>query len=200
MNKCTGIILAGGKSSRMGQDKAWLPFPDKPLIKIMLDKLVPLFEQMLIITNSPENYQGYSIKTEQDIIPGCGPLGGIYTALLSSQNEYNFIVACDMPFLSSGLVGYLREKSNGFDVVVPEYNNKLEPLCAVYSKNCIEPIKNRLNRKNFKITDFFPLVKVKKITDQEIKDFDPEGDAFMNINRPDDYNNFVRGKALWKSG
>ena len=190
IEKFTGMILAGGKSSRMGEDKSFILFSGKPLIENLIDKLSPLFEDLIIITNQPHLYRKYGIKTQRDILPGRGSLGGMYTGLLFSKNMYNFIVACDMPFLNQDLVEYILKESNGYDVVVPERNGKFQPLCAVYSKNCIRPIETKLSRNNLKITDFFQYVQVKTITEKEIGKLDPQQLCFVNINTPQDYQRF----------
>ena len=187
MYEISGIILSGGKSSRMGRDKASLPFPHKPMIEIMIDKLSVLFNELMIVTANPDLYSKYGIRTVEDVIPQHGPLGGIYTGLLFSKNHYNFIIACDMPFLNPDLVRYMVQKINGYDLVVPEYGDQLQPLCAIYSKNCIESIKKELSRDNLKITYFFRNVKQKLITEEEIKKTDLQGLSFVNINTPEEY-------------
>ncbi len=190
MYEITGIILSGGKSSRMGRDKAFLPFPHKPLIEIMIDKLSVLFNELIVVTGNPHLYSKYGIRTVKDIIPQRGPLGGIYTGLLFSKNHYNFIVACDMPFLNPDLVHYMVQKIKGYDLVVPEYGDQLQPLCAIYSKNCIESIKEELSGDNLKVTCFFKNVKQKLITEEEIKKTDFQGLSFVNINTPEEYKSF----------
>ncbi|MCQ9207811.1 MAG: molybdenum cofactor guanylyltransferase [Omnitrophica bacterium] len=171
----------------MGEDKAFVLVSGKPLIEILVDKLSPIFTDLLIITNTPELYKKYGIRTQQDIIQNCGPLGGIYTGLVSSANKYNFIVACDMPFLNPALLMFMSDQIQGYDLVIPKRNGLLEPLCAVYAKTCIQPIKNELSQQNLKISNFLQQVKVKVISEEEIAKFDPEQLCFVNINTPRDY-------------
>ncbi len=193
--RVTGIILAGGKSRRMGKDKIFLPFPDRPLLEVMVDKLSSLFPQLLIITHLPVNFQEKDkIKVAPDILPNKGPLGGIYTGLLYSRSEYNFIVACDLPFLQERLVRKIIEASEGYDVILPEWGGRLQPLCAVYSRNCISPIEKELRQNNLKITSFFSLVKVRVIEEEEVLKWDPEGISFLNINTPEDYRRAIHGR------
>src|SRR3989338_1265003 len=118
-SKITGVILAGGKSSRMGRDKAFIRFSEGPMIEILINKLSSLFEDLLIITNKPHAYRKYGIKTANDAISGCGPLGGILSALLLSKNKYNFIFACDMPFLNKNLIRYMIGRMKDYDAVIP---------------------------------------------------------------------------------
>ena len=185
----TGIILAGGKSRRMGEDKSFVLFSGKSLIEIAIDKLSPLFKDLIIVTNKPHLYQRYGITTQPDLLKDRGPLGGIYTGLVTSKSIYNFIVACDMPFLSPALVQFMVDKINGYDVVIAKWNNRFQPLCAIYSKNCISSIEKELSKNNFKITDFLKYVRIRKIGEKEIARFDSTGLCFVNINTPLDIQN-----------
>lgn len=183
----TGIILAGGKSTRIGTDKAFLKIGEQTLIEILLAKIKDVFKDTIIIANEVERFDYLGMRVIPDIIPTKGPLGGIYTGLVRSSNFYNFIVACDMPFIDTGLPGYLSKKIDGYDVAVARYNDRLQPLCAFYSKNCIEPIKEQLDRDNLKIRDFFERVKVNVVNEVEISRLKLDGRAFVNINTPEDY-------------
>lgn len=187
----TGIILAGGRSRRMGKDKSFILLSGKPLIEVLIDKLSSLFKDLIIISNKPHLYKRYGIRIVKDILPDRGPLGGIYTGLLSSSSVYNFFVACDMPFLNINLVRYISQESNDYDVIVPQYNGKLQPLCAIYSKNCIRPIETELSINHLRVTDFFRYVKVKIISsEEEFKNIDPKELCFVNMNTPQDYKKF----------
>lgn len=187
IDNITGIILAGGKSSRMGEDKSFIAFQGRPLIESVIDKLSTLFKDLIIITNNSSPYKKYKIKTYIDIIKDRGPLGGIYTGLYHSNTKYNFIVACDMPFLNISLVEYMVQRINGYDVVIAKRLGRLHPLFGIYSQNCIKFIKGKLVKDNLKIRDFFKYVKVKIITDRETGKFDENGLSFVNINTPEDY-------------
>lgn len=189
----TGIILAGGRSLRMGKDKSFILFFGRPMIENILNKLLFLFTDLAIISNRPYRYRKYRVRIERDIIKGCGPLGGIYTALVTSRNFYSFITACDMPFLNLELIRYMTKHINRYDVVIP-YWNGLQPLCAIYSKNCIEPIERSLQKEVLKITDFFKHMKMKIIPQREVKIFDACGLSFENINSPEDYNRLRYGR------
>ncbi len=190
INNVTGIILAGGKSTRMGVNKAFLKIGGCTIIEEIFSKFKNIFSRVIIIANEIERFNFLGAQITPDIIPSKGPLGGIYTGLIKSSSFHNFVTACDMPFLDQDVVEHVLEQSNGYDVVVPEYKGRLEPLRAVYSKNCIIPIENQLRQNNLKITDFFQYVKTKVITDQVIARFDPEGACFVNINTAEDYERF----------
>jgi molybdopterin-guanine dinucleotide biosynthesis protein A len=188
----TGIILAGGKGRRIAANKALLPVGNRPIIVDTMNTLRSLFNDILIITNTPEAYTFIAAEKVRDLIPEKGPLGGLYTGLTVSRTEYSFVVACDMPFLNTDLILYMLDHCEGFDVVVPHSVDGLEPLHAIYSKNCLEPILRHVEKGDLKIQSFFGEVKVKHIPHTEIERFDPELRTFFNINDREDYQKVKR--------
>ena len=186
----TGIILAGGKSRRIGTNKALLKISNKTMIEEVFVKFKDIFKEIIVVANEVERFDFLGTKVIPDIIPSKGPLGGIYTGLVKSNNFLNFIVACDMPFLDQNIVKYMLEVSGDNDIVVAHYNDRFQPLCALYSKNCIKPIENQLKTNNLKISDFFRHVKVKTISEAEISQLDSQGLYFTNINTREDYKRF----------
>jgi molybdopterin-guanine dinucleotide biosynthesis protein A len=178
----TGIILAGGGSSRFGSDKAFIEIKGLPLIKRQIKFLKKIFKKIIIITNNPKKYHFRGIRIFQDIIPEKGPLGGIYSGLMNSDTLYNFVVACDMPNLNLKLIRYMIRQKNNFDVVVPRIKKGFEPLFAVYSKNCIRPLYETLNSRNLRIRNFFKKIMVRVINEDEILKFGNPDILFMNIN------------------
>lgn len=189
-NDFSGIVLAGGENSRMGEDKAFMLFSGKPLIEHTLSEISQLFKKILVITNRPFNYREYNIKVQRDILPKRGSLGGIYTGLVVSGSEYNFIIACDMPFLNQGLIKYMVSQCRDYDVVVPEFEGRLQPLFAIYSSKCIDSIEEQFFQKNFRIVDIFSHVRAKVISEETVRKFDKDGQCFININTPQDYQRF----------
>jgi len=187
----TSIILAGGKSLRLGQSKALQVIDGKSLIQWVVDRLAILSTEIIIATAHGEAIPCSSavrIKTVADIYPGKGPLAGIYSGLIASSSSRAIVVGCDTPFLSVGLLEYMTQLSSTFDVVVPRIKNKLEPLCAVYSKNCLAPIQELLEQNELRISELFRMVKVRYIEKDEINSFDPEHLSFFNINSQADLN------------
>ena len=181
----TSIILAGGKSSRLGRSKALQAIGAKSLIQWVVDRLVVLSTEIIIATAHGEAIPCSSavrIKTVADIYPEKGPLVGIYSGLLASSSSRAIVVGCDTPFLSVGLLKYMIRISSTFDVVVPRIKDKLEPLCAVYSKSCLVPIQELLEQNELRIAELFSMVKVRYIEEDEINSFDPEHLSFFNIN------------------
>ena len=185
----TSIILAGGKSSRLGQSKALQVIEGKSLIQWVVDRLAILSTEIIIATAHGEAIPCSSavmIKTVADIYPDKGPLVGIYSGLIASSSPRAIVVGCDTPFLSVGLLEYMTQGCSTFDVVIPRIKNKLEPLCAVYSKNCLVPIQELLEQDEQRIRKLFSMVKVKYVEEDEINSFDPEHLSFFNINSQDD--------------
>lgn len=184
----TAVIMAGGKSLRMGSDKALLKIGNLPAVEFQLQRLRPLFDEIILSTNAPEEFRHLDIPCLPDIIPDRGPLGGIYTALLRAKNPYIFAIACDMPFVSAALINYLKEKCEGYDVTIPETERGLEPLHAIYSRDCIPAIKKHLETDDKgRVIGFFPDVKVRVITKEEISLIEGGPQAFLNFNTPEDY-------------
>jgi len=185
----TSIILAGGKSSRLGRSKALQAIGGKSLIQWVIDHLAILSTEIIIATAHGEAIpcsSAVKIKTVADIYPGKGPLVGIYSGLIASSSSRAIVVGCDTPFLSISLLEYITQTCSTFDIVVPRIKNKLEPLCAVYSKNCSGLIQGLLEQDELRIRKLFSMVKVKYVEEDEINRFDPEHLSFFNINSQDD--------------
>ena len=184
----TGIILAGGKNLRLGRKKPLEKVGGVPLIERVVNRLQPLTTQLIIVTSKDTrglpSFSGAEFV--EDIYPGGGPLGGIYTGLNASKNETNILVACDMPFLKTDLLRYLLSLSSGYDAIVPSSSSGMEPLHAIYKRVCAPAIKQKLDEKERTITSFFKEVKVHYVKDKECRRYDPELLSFFNINRPAD--------------
>ena len=183
-----GVILVGGKSRRYGRNKALELFQGERLIDRQVQKIRALFPEVLVITNEPQFYLHLDVTVVRDVIPGQGPLGGIYTGLLFAQGKSIFVTACDMPFVQPTLIRRMVQLAGDYDVVVPEDKEGLEPLHAVYSPRCLSHIKKTLDRGNLQVIKFFPAVKVYRICSEEIGQLDPKKLSFFNINTPDDMN------------
>jgi len=181
----TGIILAGGKNSRISMSKAHIKMGKHTIIEKTAKLFCDIFDEVIVITNKPDDYMNLGVKLASDIIPGKGPLGGIYSGLKLSSNHYNFIVACDMPFIEPSIIQYLQRysKNDLFDVIVPEYNGFIEPLFAIYSRNCIEPIVKNLKDNQLKIRCFFTQVRIKEVSYNR---FNAVEKSFFNINTKED--------------
>lgn len=180
-----GIILAGGKSSRFGTDKGLALFRGKPLISWSLNALVPLVDEILIISSNRE-YEKFGYRVIPDIIPGLGPLGGILTGLKSASHHLNFVVSCDTPMISTELLSYLQIHANGYEALVPlNVSNQYEPLCAICSKSCVPAIEKMTESGSHKVLDLYERVNTRSIRiDQHLPFYNDF--IFMNINTLDD--------------
>lgn len=180
------IVLAGGKSIRFGHDKVLEKIGKTSLIEQVVFKVDSLSKNIIIVTAKERSFAQLAnhpkIKIASDIFPGQGSLGGIYTGLVKSDSFYNLVVAADMPFLNEKLLRYMIEVSDGFDFVLPHINNWYEPLHAIYSKNCITPIKSILEQGKKVIVELFKYVKVRYVEAEEVDRFDPRHLSFFNVN------------------
>jgi molybdopterin-guanine dinucleotide biosynthesis protein A len=181
-----GIILAGGKSRRLGTDKTVVSLGGKRLTQIALDTISLVADDIIIVTNSPELFGDLPARLTPDVEPGAGPLGGILSGLLASDQAYNLVVACDMPFLNLELLRYMQAIIDDHDVVIPRFESYFEPLHAIYSKACIEPIRALLDRRDFRIVDLLNSVRVRYIEREEIDRYEPSLLCFFNVNTPED--------------
>ncbi|MEA1964645.1 MAG: molybdenum cofactor guanylyltransferase [Candidatus Aerophobetes bacterium] len=180
----TGIILGGGKSRRMKKEKALLEIGKKQAIELIIEKLKVVFDDVLIIGSSSFNYRFSGVRAREDMVSEKGPLGGIYTGLLISESKYNFICACDMPFLNVNLLRFIISEVDDTDIVIPVVKGFVEPLHAIYSKRCLPAIKSHLEAKDLKVKNFFPEVKCKYLPEDRITKYDPPLLSFSNLNTP----------------
>lgn len=185
-NDLSGIILSGGKSIRMGRNKAFIEIDGKPIIHRIQSLFEKVFNETIIVTNQKELFLSFNSKIYTDLIPQRGVLGGLYTGLFFSSFPYSFCVACDMPLLKEGLINYLIKKIEDYDVIVPRTKDGLQPLHAIYSKHCLGPIRNIMDEGKYKIIDIYPMVNVRVIEEDEFIFLDPSRESFINVNTPEE--------------
>lgn len=182
----TVAIQAGGKSTRMGVDKSFVLFAGRPMIEIVKDQVSDLGQETILISNNPGPYAYLNLPIFPDIVPGAGPLGGIFTALKAARFNHVLVVACDMPWLNRRLLQHLISLKESADVIVPRWSRFPEPLHAIYNKNCLAPIEERITANQLKITGFFSDVRVCFVEQDDIIRYDPQGRSFTNVNTPED--------------
>lgn len=182
----TGIILSGGRSTRMGENKAFVRVDGERLIDRNVRLFKSVFREVIIITAAPLDYLDQAAAIATDIYPGKGALGGIYTGIFYASEEHAFVAACDMPFLNRDFLEYMVSRAAGHDIVVPAPPDGLQPLHAVYSRRCLPAIKGMIERNRLKITGFYPGHRILTINPEVIRTFDPQGRMFMNVNTPED--------------
>jgi molybdenum cofactor guanylyltransferase len=185
----TSIILAGGKSSRLGRCKLLESLCGVSLIEHIIKKLQLISRQILIVTSEDQCtlLEPYEAKIINDLYPGKGPLGGIYTALMASQTHRSFVVGCDMPFLNIELLYYMMQLPQQFDAIVPRLDKeKIEPLHAIYSRRCAGIMLKQLMQDHLKISQTLDMLNVRYVELEECKRFDSQLLSFFNINSPSD--------------
>jgi len=179
--KPVALVLAGGKSQRLGMEKATVRLGGETLLARAIRLARPLGEVWVVGDGRPLAVPP-GVRLVADLLPGKGPLGGLYTGLLLSPSPYAAALGCDMPFIDSQLLGYLLSLATGYDAVVPRVGELLEPLHAVYSQTCLPVIKELLDQGKLSLLEVFPRVKVRYVEGGELRDTSP----FFNINTPHD--------------
>jgi len=188
MKDVTGILLAGGKSRRMGIDKRFLKLGGDTLVRRALSIYERLFTEILIVVAEPVpelTDRGHHVVT--DLIPNCAALGGLYTGLSLSRNPRVFVAACDMPFLNPDIIGHLVECC-GDDVVMPKLRTGLQPMHAVYAKTCLPYFKRMMANNNLSIQAVLEHheLRVRLVAEEVLQTFDPQLLSFLNLNTPED--------------
>ena len=168
----------------MGENKAFIEIEGVPIIRRIYDLFKELFQEIIIVTNQKELFSNFDSKIYSDLLPNKGVLGGLYTGIFLSTFNYSFCVACDMPFIKKPLVQYLMNHIQDDDVIVPRTKDGLQPLHAIYSKNCLDPIKKIMEQGKYSIIDFYDMVKVKIIQEDDFISLDPHRESFINVNTP----------------
>jgi molybdopterin-guanine dinucleotide biosynthesis protein A len=203
--RVSGIVLAGGKSRRMGRDKALLEFDGAPLIARVLARVRAVCAQVLVVADDVEAYARFGAPVIPDVYPGKGSLGGIFSGVYAARAEYALVVACDLPFLNEALLRYLISLAPHNDIVIPRAHapigraksatrydqldvkaSGLQATHAIYSKRCLEPMRARLLANDLRIINFFDEVRVRVVEPDEVARFDPQGWTFFNVNTPED--------------
>lgn len=187
--KAGAIILSGGKSSRMGTNKALLKFREKTNIERIKDELQHVFDDIILVTNDPETYQFLDIKMVTDQYPGSGPLAGIHAGLEASDFEENFVVACDMPFVSAELASSLVKALKHHDAVVPISDGRQHPLFAAYQKRVAREAKESIEDGNLRIKHMLGKLNVRFLDEAGLQNYF-EGSldrVFFNMNHPEEY-------------
>ena len=189
----TGVILAGGASSRMGSNKALLPHKGGRFIESIFRELSEIFPEVILVTNNPDQYQFLPCRKVPDLFEGMGALAGIHAGLAQSSNPAVFAVACDMPHLDPWLIRHIANRGTGCDVVLPHSNGGYEPLHALYREGCLPVMEQCLRKGERRIISILPQLRVREIAAAEVARFDPSFDSFSNINTPQEYYDLRNG-------
>jgi molybdopterin-guanine dinucleotide biosynthesis protein A len=191
----TAVILAGGKSSRMGRPKALLPFGNEPLIAHLVRRLEHKFTLVVVVASPEQELPPLPAKVVRDEIAYQGPVGGIYYGLKAAIGTGAFVTSCDAAFLNLPLISFLTSQILNHDVVVPHWQDRFQPLHAVYRTSVVSLLKEQLDRRELRPIFLYDKVRTRKVGEEEIRRFDPEGLSFFNMNAPEDY---ARALILWQ--
>lgn len=195
----TGVILAGGQSRRMGQNKALIQLGDNSLIEHVICRMHLVVDELLLITNTPAEYAHLDVPMYDDIIPDTGALGGLYTGLTYASHDAVLCVGCDNPFLVPNLLTYLVSVLGEYDAVMPytyrenparrseEDQITLQTLCAAYAKRCLPIIELMLQESELRVHALAERAYVQRVSPEVWQTFDSEGMSFFNINTPEDF-------------
>jgi molybdopterin-guanine dinucleotide biosynthesis protein A len=195
LEDCSAIVLTGGKSSRMGRSKALLPFGNQPLIVHIVRTLERKFKQIIVVGAPDQELPVLSAKVVRDDIAYQGPVGGIYYGLKAATRSTAFVTSCDAAFLSLPLISFLQSKILDHDVVAPYWQDRFQPLQAVYRRSVLPLLKEQLERGELRPIFLYDRVRTYKVSEEEIRRCDPEGLSFFNMNAPEDY---ARALQLWQ--
>ena len=184
------VIQAGGESRRMGQDKGLLLLLGQPLIARVMARVASLADEVLVTTNRPQAYRFLGVPLFEDVYPGTGALGGLYTALNAARHPLVAVVACDMPFASPEILAAARQRLREavVDVVIPQSEDGYQPFHAVYRRDiCLPAVKDALEAGERRLISWFPAVKVATLSAEEVTRLDPLKLAFWNLNTPEEF-------------
>ncbi|MBH0178099.1 MAG: molybdenum cofactor guanylyltransferase [Nitrospira sp.] len=184
----TGILLAGGKSRRMGEDKRFLRIGEHTLFERTLAVLQSIFQTVCVVIAQDSPPLEAEVPVVRDLVADCGSLGGLYTGLKQAHTEYVFVVACDMPFLNPTLVRHVVSLKDKADIVMVRLERGLQPAHALYSRRCLPVIEEMLHARQLKIQHLatHPSLHIRLVAESELREIDHEGLSFININTPAD--------------
>jgi molybdopterin-guanine dinucleotide biosynthesis protein A len=194
----TAVILAGGKSQRMGFDKQFLRINEKNLMRILISKLRKQFKEIIVVTNKPEGYVGLCDKIVSDEIVGLGPLSGIHIGLKASSSKYAYFLACDMPNINFEYIDYMKNKirNSDYDVCITRFGEWIEPFNAFYSKNIVDKIEDHLLCGKRSIYSLIKGLNTCFISEEEARRFSPNWEMFCNLNTEEDLEQYIKNAAL----
>lgn len=186
--RSSAVILAGGRSSRMGgMDKAFMRVGGQPVIERTVQVLQTLFEEVIVVTNSPDKYRGLDgVKITRDRFVGLGPLAGFHAGLLQARYPYCFVVACDMPFIRPEPIAHLRSLICGYEAVVPFWDGDVEPLHAFYARSLAPVAEQLLQGGKGGLRDLLAFARVRYVREEELRTVPGVEEAFRNVNTPAD--------------
>jgi len=187
-NEVTGVLLAGGKSRRMGEDKRYLVVGEETLLERGLGVLRSVFQEVLVVIAQDSPPVGVDARVVRDLVPECGSLGGLYTGLMRATTSSIFVVACDMPFLDRTVIAQFTSRRATADIVMAKLAARLHPMHALYGKRCLPVLEQMIQARQLKIQELVShaSLRVQYVTEADLLAIDPSGRSFQNVNTPAD--------------
>jgi molybdopterin-guanine dinucleotide biosynthesis protein A len=184
----TGVLLAGGNSRRMGEDKRYLVVGEQTLLERGLAVLRSIFQEVLVVIAQDSLPLNVDARVVRDLVPDCGSLGGLYTGLTQATTPYIFVVACDMPFLDPAVITQFTSRRASADIVMAKLAARLHPMHALYGKGCLPVLEQMIRARQLKIQEMLshPSLRVQYVTEADLLTIDPSGRSFHNVNTPAD--------------
>ncbi len=183
----TVAVLAGGRSRRMGRDKALLPMGESTLLQRVMDAAAPVSDQHLLITNSPASHALFAWPQAADLYPDKGPLGGLYTALSHTKTDHLLLLACDLPYLNTPFLRFLCEQIDDNQAIVPDSADGQQPLCAIYNRSVLTAVTHALQQNQLGMRRLLSQLSIRTISPDQWHPFDSDNRLFTNLNTPEDY-------------
>ncbi|GFP76026.1 molybdenum cofactor guanylyltransferase [Clostridium fungisolvens] len=189
----TAVILAGGKSSRMGFDKQFLKFEDKQLIDVVAEKLYTNFEEVIVISNKPDYYRDSPYKVISDKVEGIGPISGIYEGLKAAKGQYVYFIACDMPIINLEFIEFMKDRliEENKQCCIVERENYIEPFNAFYSKSLLQKVEQMIQEDKRSLKYLIKASDTLYIKEEKVKSFDYSFEMFMNLNTKEDLDRYI---------
>jgi molybdenum cofactor guanylyltransferase len=187
-SEVTGVLLAGGKSRRMGEDKRYLVVGEETLLERGLAVIRSVFQEVMVVIAQDSPSVGLDTRVVRDLVPECGSLGGLYTGLMQATTPWIFVVACDMPFLDQAVIAQFTSRRATADIVMAKLAARLHPMHALYGKRCLPVLEQMIQARQLKIQELVSQasLRVQFVTEMDLLTIDPSGRSFQNVNTPAD--------------
>jgi molybdopterin-guanine dinucleotide biosynthesis protein A len=196
IDEMTGVVLAGGRSSRFGANKALADWRGRPLVEAVVKSLLEVLPKVLVVTKNASELQFLTsdrVRVVEDLCRDGHPMGGLFTALKGLETQHAFVAACDMPFVAPRLIEAMWHSRADYDAVIPVWRDKRQPLCGVYSRACAGMIRASIDADSLGISRLFDTLRTRFMLEKEVAGVDPQGLSFMDIDTREDYE---RAKGL----
>lgn len=192
-----GVVLAGGRSRRLGVNKALLRFGGVPLLRIVVDRVAEVCDEVVVAVDRPQRYQGMALAARlvADLAPGLGPLSGLQSGLRASGTDNVLVLSCDLPFLNEKLLRYMAEQPRSYQALVPWADDRWHPLHSIYNRSCLPEVDRMVNQGGGSMRDLLSRLDVRPLSEDDLRRWDPDGLSFLNLNRREDV---ARARAIWR--